>query len=312
MKVLTQSKFISKTVGRTASVLGVMGLSAIAIMGVTKPASAANILLGSDYFISPSGQSTFIFDPASVGLPGNPFPVALEGDPIPGLPGQTDTVVQRQRDAIFDDNGDGFLERTSVTIPIEMTQLSLKSVNPLNGFNVFVTLDPNKRTTGEMTIRHNYLNQGGGLVFDDSGIAQGTFDSFLDVFYQAELVPVNGGPAAFTIFDNFRLTQNGAQWTHKPNGVLVRGEVGNQDANCHKLVGPGCFDGKVGSLDFSDFFPIGLVKHEKGSPNFPNGHTTTLETIPEPTTILGAGLAFGFGTLCLKKSARKSKKQALS
>ncbi|NEO37675.1 MAG: PEP-CTERM sorting domain-containing protein [Moorea sp. SIOASIH] len=248
MKLFSSQKNFSKAI----PVLGAAGLSAIALLGVAKPAKAFNINKGSDYFQSPAGESGFFFD--DIGF------VLLDGKPIPGFPGNTDTVVQRKKNAIFDYDGDGFLERTEDTIPIEMTHLSLMGTDA--GLDFMVTLDDrdmnedgmrDNLTTGKMTIRHN-INA--DHTFNDSGIVQGTFDSFLNVFYKVEATPIGGGQKQI-FYDNFLIYNIGAEWTHTPSPreLLVRGPIGDHDANCHKENGPGC--------DPGDFFVVGKVKHYK-------------------------------------------------
>lgn len=305
MTFLNPPKFV------THSLIGAMGLSAIAILGVTESAKASNIVQGSDYFISPAGFSTFIFDTdklndqLGLGLPaGQQIPIELQGVPIPGLLGNTDTVVQRQANAIFDNNNDGIVETTQVTIPIEMTQLSLGNTAPvdINGFqyNLLATLDPNTPTVGEMTINHNTVDLGGGqLGFDDTGAVQGTFDSFLDVFYQVTFTPIGDGPDIDNFFDNLLLQQTDAGWSHTPPAdfaVLVPDPVNQDvDANFHLQPGP--------NLD--DFFAVkadpdglngkvpDLVLHEKGGPTFPNGHGTILELMPPPASAADCGKTQG-------------------
>ena len=285
----------------TTGLIGAVGLG-VALLGMPEGAKASNIQAGSDYFISPAGFSTFVFNTdklnAQLGLglpPGLELPIALKGLPIG--PGATDTIVKRQRDAIFDTDDDGILDVATVTIPIQMVALSLINVAPvnINGFqyNLLATLAPNTPTLGEMTITH----QGQvGQPFDDSGTSQGTFTSFLDVHYQVEFTPINGGPAIGNFFDNLLLTQPGqgrdpAPWSHTPppNALLVRSDGASQSANCHTLTGD-CAD--------DDFFPLSLVLHQKGSPGFPNGHGTII-TVPEPSTVLGL-IAVGLSSIQLK------------
>ncbi len=284
MTIFNPTKFV------TRSLMGAVGLSAIALFGVAESAKAVDIQLGTDYFESPAGGSSFLFDlnmNGEIDLPDEVVP--LQGLPIePRFLENTsiDTVVQRLEDCTFVGG--------ECLISIEMTQLSLETIEPvtINGFeyDVFTTLDPDQKTTGKMLIR------------DD-----GTFDSFLEVFYKAEFTAINDdAPEIDDFFDSFQqvdptnmipanatgaLVQLNSEWGHTPipgitDLVYARDP---QLANCH------------GDIDLltcasNDFFAVGSVPHEKGSPTFPEGHTTVtsddgivanIPTIPEPSTTLG-------------------------
>ncbi len=271
------------------SLIGALGLSALALLSVSEVAKAQavpDIQLGADYFISPEPFSSFIFDSdklndqLDLNLPsGQQFAIPLKGKPIAGLPGDTDTVVERQEDCFFD-NG-------QCLIPIEMTELSLVSVDPVaipgvGQYDLFAELDPNTPTTGKMLIR------------DDM-----TFDSFLEVFYKVTFNPIGDSPDLPMFFDSFEqedpnnmipeladgaLQQLDSPWSNIPpdNAVLVRGAEGDQMANCHT---------DSGACASNDFFPgfngvsLEVVQHEKGQPGFPNfplGHGTVITTVPVP------------------------------
>jgi hypothetical protein len=266
----------------------------VALLGLPQSASAFNIIKGTDFLHTPGNGNTS-FD----------FGTGIDVVTFKGLtigPGNTDTKITRLQDAIFDDNNDGILERTSATINIQLTALSLESIAPVNVggnlYDVFVGLTANNPSTGTMTISHNTVALGGGnLGFDDSGQWQGTFTSLFDVNFDAAFIPQSVG-SQFTLSNSISLINQGANWTHNPNGVLVRGQIGDDSVNCHNTTGPGC--------DPGDFFP-GPAQHAKGSPGFPDGHGTEVAT-PEPLTILGSLAALGFGTAFEKKRGKKSKK----
>jgi len=230
------------------------------MLGTVDRAEAASILRGSDYLTTLPG--TF-FDFPGIGV------VPLEGRPIG--PGNTDTIVQRQANAILPTVG------SSDTIPIEMVALSLHSVNPVNVtgsfFDVFVHLTPSTRSIGTMTIHHE---------FPDNGTAapEGTFSSFFDIFFTVELTPV--GPGVPTSFDlQSRLTGSGA-WSHEPEDpnpilgqppLLIISPPGSQADNLHRPLPPG----------FNDFFIAGFVdeRHEA----FAGLHRATQATVPGPTAL---------------------------
>jgi hypothetical protein len=222
-------------------------------------------LLGSDYFATAPG-TFFDFGPG-IG------PVPLQGRPIG--PGSTDTIVERQVNAIL---GPPFVG-SSDTIPIEIVALSLESIDPVSigatFFDVFVTLDPNIPSTGHMTISHDFTD-------NVTPAPEGTFESFFDVFFEAAFTPVSGAPG-FSVFDSIRLeTVDPGLWSHKPQSdfVIVEGPVGDQAANLHTGPIP---------IGFSDFFIIGGIQevHPGGL-----GRHNAESAIPEPSVILlvGTGL----------------------
>jgi len=119
----------------------------------TLPAVADQVALGSSYFHT---SSTIIDFGGAIG------PVSLIGNPIG--PGNTDTVIERQADAII--NGPA--------IPIELRALSLMSIAPVNiggvFFDVLVTLDPAN------------IDKNTGTMSATGTLTQGTFDAFLNAF----------------------------------------------------------------------------------------------------------------------------------
>lgn len=274
------------------SLIGAVGLG-VALLGLPQSANASNIIKGTDFLHTPGNGNTS-FD----------FGTGIDVVTFKGLtigPGNTDTKITRLQDAIFDDNNDGILERTSATINIQLTALSLESIAPVNVggnlYDVFVGLTANNPSTGTMTISHNTVALGGGnLGFDDSGQWQGTFTSLFDVNFDAAFIPQSVG-SQFTLSNSISLINQGANWTHNPNGVLVRGQIGDDSVNCHNTTGPGC--------DPGDFFP-GPAQHAKGSPGFPNGHETVVAT-PEPSIVISLA-ALGFGAALQKKWGKKNQK----
>ncbi len=249
-------------------------LALIMTLGLCRAALAQpmdDVALGSDYFKTLPGTS-FDFGPG-IGL------VNFTGNPVG--PGTTDTIVQRQADATIGGSA----------IPIQIVALSLMSTAPVNVggsfFDVFVTLDPAKlaKDTGAMTIH--------------GSLAGGTFDSMLNVFFDAHFAPVGGGTGFFDVFNNASLSQTGGLWgpTPPPGAVIVPG------LDCDLAPVAVCTPAQIDAdqaadlhsglaLNEVDFFPLGQIA--ECPPGVPTGcHVVTGGTVPEPSSLhlLGAGLA---------------------
>lgn len=236
----------------------------IAVMtwGLCRTGHASNVLAGSDFLATTSG--TFFDFGGPIGR------VDLEGRPIG--PGNTDTVVQRQADAMLPSVG------SSDTIPIELVALSLQSVAPVNiggsFFDVFVTLTPMTHSTGMATITHEFADNG-------TPAPEGTFTSFFDVFFDASFNPVSG-PGAFVVPGSLQLqTAKPASWSHEPEPGFI--------------VPPGS----------SNFFIVGGVMevHPGGQ-----GMHNAMSATPEPGTmlLLGSGLAVLAGFRRKKDTIQKA------
>jgi hypothetical protein len=247
-------------------------------------AQAASVLLGSDYLVTMPG--TF-FD---FGFGQIPF----EGNPIG--PAATDTIVQRQADAILPSVGSFDI------IPTELVALSLQSVNPVtlgpNTGTLFVTLTPGTNSTGQMRIVHNFPDNG-------TPAPEGFFDSFFDVFFDLHLDGnfVMSGQAllcqglASALNPNCAGFETGrGLWSHEPDpaALLVTGPAGDQQANNHTGKPPG----------FDDFHIVGGATERKVPPPFgehrvapacaggPGGPGCTSEgAVPEPGILLLVGPA---------------------
>ena len=131
-----------------------------------KPSIAAtvgDVALGSNYFQT---TSTVIDFGGSIG------PITLTGNPIG--PGNTDTIIQRQADAIIG----------GPAIPIQLTALSLRSSAPVNiggtFSDVFVTLDPAN------------LDEDTGTMSVTGSLSDGTLNAFLSAALIAEYHTSNG------------------------------------------------------------------------------------------------------------------------
>ena len=285
---------------RSLGMVTVGTVGALALLGVPESADAANVRLGSDYVQTPAGNTSFNF--------GGPIDtVDFQGRPIPGL-GLVDTIIERKQDVAL-------VEGTAIPgmTPIEIVALSLESVAPVevNGFDydVFVTLDPNNPSTGNMTIRHENL---------DSDPIQGTWDSVFDLNALALFTPLNGGPSIpnETISKTFLALNE--DWGHKPGpgdeivnlnqgwmfqppgGLpLISRAPGNQTANCHvDNNGPPC--------DAEDFFLKGLALHDAGDGKH---GVQPPEPVPEPaSTALASAISLGLGVLYRGRVSKKGKR----
>jgi hypothetical protein len=271
----------------------------VVLLGLPQSAKALNILKGTDYLSTPDAGGTSYNFGGSIGN------VVFGGLPIGIDTGSTDTKIMRLQDAVFDDNNDGILERTSSTINIELSALSLKSVNPINvnGFNYDVLVGLNNTpSTGTMTINHNTVALGGGnLGFDDScqwtspDCWQGTFSSQFTVNFEATFAPVNGGSALSPVSNSFLLTNTGANWSHTPlpGTLLVTGPAGDGNANTHIPLPDG----------FGDFYP-GRAKHG------PDDTHETIIAVPWETDalpVVGSTVLFGLGVWAKSKFAKSTK-----
>lgn len=207
------------------------------LWGFWGTAYADDIVIGSDYLKT---VSAFLF----FGAPINQL-VEFHGLPIPGEPGNTDTIVQRQQES------NGFPD----TINIEVVNLSLENnAEPLafvggKIYYIKITLDTGTPSTGTMTINHEFSDNG-------TEAKEGTFISSFTVYFKVEFTPLDGGPAIGPIFDNKTFNNSGADWSHEPTAasITVPGVHPDQDANLHS-----------GLPDFfNDFFVIGEAIHDAG------------------------------------------------
>jgi hypothetical protein len=260
---------------KTYALCLVFGLgSVVPALSSDAPVQVNTVALGTDYLTTGAGTQ-FDF--------GSPFGVVnFKGLPVG--PGSTDTIVQRTQDA----------EINGSPITTQLIQLSLQSVAPVNlggnFYDVFVKLDPTKLAldTGSMTI--------------DGGIGGGTFSSTLDVFFDAQFVPLGSGVTPFDIFSSIVLSGSGS-WgpLPGPGQLIVPGVDDNgstdQPANQHSGLDP-CGVGTVAPAPCEvDFF----VK-ESFRQTGPGGLNVVGEatpTTPEPATFTLAGcvLLAAFTTL---------------
>ncbi len=116
------------------------------------------------------------FGPGSLPFSGD---VPLQGVPLDPGSSDVDTIVRRLGPASLPGIP------SSATVPIELIELQLTSIQPIPVgdvfFDVFVTVDPNQPSTGQMTITRNALEGG-------------TFTSQLNVHPRISFIQVGGGP----------------------------------------------------------------------------------------------------------------------
>ena len=227
-----------------------LGVALALACSLPAPAHAALVLLGSDYLET--------VRPSFFTVPG-PTVIQVKGLPIG--PGSTDTIVQRKANCSLSLSSSG----SNCTIPIEMVALSLVSIaNPM----LRVRESPTLASTGMMTI------------FSDGTGSGGTFNSFFDVFIELSMdggmnwQPFDADPLTLPI-DPKHFTSGGTGWTTIPDGVLVDGLVGNQNANRHTNKGTDV-----------DFYIKGVVFEDAG-----NAEHRARAAIPEPGSLALIGLA---------------------
>jgi hypothetical protein len=241
----------------------------------------ATVVLGSDYFTTvypPGGTDNF----PGIGS------VTFKGLPVG--PGATDTIVQRIADVTINGGSAPVLN---------MAALSLESTAPVNlggsFFDVFVTLDTRTNpATGGL------LHPSTGSIAINGTTAGGTWNSTLDVFFEAHFLPVGGG-TGFSVFNGdpggpfggapLVLMTTGADWIPNPcpGCLTVMGPLGDLAANVHTGLGPGEVD----------FFPVPVPGGIHTGP-----HPVNPTSTPEPSSILLLGPA-GIGLLW-KLRARRS------
>jgi hypothetical protein len=238
-------------------------------------AHAESILLGSDYLETLPG--TFFDFGSPIGS------VPLRGLPVnPGVLGTTDTIVQRRADAILPGVG------STTTVPIELVQLSLVSVNPVTigplTYDVFVHLTPSTTSIGTMTIRHEFPDNG-------TSVPEGTFDSFFDVFFTADFTEVGNPLNTFSVPGTARMEASGAPWSHEPMlpaALLVTGLAGDQNANDHTSRPPLFSDDHVQQVLHTKVLG-GPGVHLVGPAFAPDPFA-----VPEPSTLLLGVIGFGW------------------
>jgi hypothetical protein len=207
------------------------------------------VALGSDYFQTQAGTFDTIPGIGVVDFMGVPFG-----------PGATDTIVQRQADAII--NGPA--------IPLQITGLELESTNLATP--IFVSLDPN-----------NLANDTGTMSISGS-LSGGTFTSTLDVFFDiCTAVGVDGvgcGSGTLLTTGNLVLLNAGDTWgpTAPTGAVLVSGPFGDQAANLHTDL----------PADEVDFFPTASIPECTANGS---GCHPVLPAVPEPSSVILLGTA---------------------
>ena len=219
--------------------------ASLAAAATMVPVHADIVLLGSDYLATV--QPTFF-------LPLGPFST-LAG--LPFGPGNTDTIVQRQRDCSLNLSSNG----SSCGIQIELVALSL--VSTLSS-TVRLRESPTLASFGAMTIQS-----------DGSGMG-GSFASFFDVFFELSF----DAGATWTPQGPLRLASSSAQWSTVESGLLVNGSVGDQGANRHTNKGTSACPGFATGQRCVDFYLVGSVSEQH-----PLGVHSAHGAVPEPSSL---------------------------
>jgi len=118
MNLISKTKVVATNcVSHTTTLLGIAGLSAIAVLGVPQSAKAADLVKGFDQFITFGNGNSSIVLP-NIGI------VPLVGTPVNPLLSSADTILERLEDCTFVDG--------SCTVPLIIHELNLQSVDPVD------------------------------------------------------------------------------------------------------------------------------------------------------------------------------------
>lgn len=330
---------IPKVLGH--GLLGSIGFG-IVLGGLTPSAQAGSVSAGYDYLVTPYHPpgSEYSFNVPGVGS----IPIEFTGLPIgtpngsaggysalplpngaiiPGTQGLADTVVIR-KNAIPNTSAPGTLNsiksfiagsnvyQTGGETPIEITGLSLKSINPVvipSGLPI--AIDPGTYDV-YVGLQKNYGGLGGGSTSDgkmfigDDGINK-TWDSQFTIKAMAFLLPVGTDSSASDfvkgvlqgittpLVENVPYTCTSADplslvkgcYGFTVNDFIATDEPWNDSPQYGDLVGQL-------SPDPGDFFLVGTVEHQ--APN----HFHIVRT-PGPLPLLGASTAYAFSRRLRKR-----------
>ncbi len=204
---------------RNRTVLTVLALSFL--LGLSPLAADPMIQRGIDVFVTPADGKTF-YDFAHSPIPAGFFckgskaftgRVAFKGLPLTTAPaGQlwnTDTVVERLDDAVFDDKG-------SAVTRLEFRALSLVSIAPVKtacgAFHAYVSLNGKQRVTTMNIVR---TQQGGG-----------DFIAPLAADVRITFIPVkparNKGARKLELTGSFTFPASPLPWSLTPGGLAKR------------------------------------------------------------------------------------------
>ena len=181
----------------------IRGLAAAMALAVVPNVSNANTVFAGLDLIATLPGTFFDFAILTGGILGV---VEFEGVPInPALYGNADTIAHRLEDAF----------EPVDTIDVEMIELSLISVDPVNlggaTYEVEVNLDQTEINIGSMTIHHTELDN-----FTDE--AEGYFTSTIDLHLIVDFVGLSSGAPALASVLFETTIQGGGCWTHELTG----------------------------------------------------------------------------------------------
>ena len=128
-------------------------------------------------------------------------------------PGNTDTIYRRQGNVVLRTLGQ------STTVPIEMTAVSLESIEPIRVdgvlYDVFIHLTPGMRSTGEMTITQTAPDNG-------TSNSNGVYNTNVAIFFTAEFTPRGRKGKKFErSADIFIQSTAPGRWTFNPESNFV-------------------------------------------------------------------------------------------
>ena len=216
---------------RACSLIAASLLGIASAQDASHPAAkVAALAAGSDYLQTTTGTE------ASLPIGGKMVKVKLTGVPIQGSTGgtlgNTDTIVERTKDAVFPTGG-GESPDVVVTIPITLTALSLTGTVPgPSGGSCTVTISvaSSPASTGTLTLNSN-----------------GTYNSSVTVYFTATFTPIPPNTVCYppiTSAPPCTFNQKGGHWsTHPLSGQYeVVGPYGDPQANVHTNLPPGYAD----------------------------------------------------------------------
>jgi hypothetical protein len=302
--------FISKTKfwSRTASAIGVVGMSGLTVLGGVKPAEAASLTCGpGDHWVDvcPAGVDKFPISDAILDLWLMPPGESMQQITLK-LSGPATVVRDNPVDALVGDADLGNVGIVDGHLGVIKTTLKEKFRGKLNGSRITLT------------------GTGVGAIIEatESGINRPDLaSSFFEVFAVIE--------GSFGRAKNMSVIRvDGDRWLTglPPNKVIPPYPQDsfpplpippNNECGADPLVNPLATIIYCG-FEEVDFFAVDDDGNFRTDVNGNKIKVATLhseqhvvEPVPEPLTILGASTALGFGVL-LKKRSKKSKQQAVA
>lgn len=192
-----------------------------------------SVAAGSDFLQTGPGTE------AALPIGGKLVKVKLHGVPIVGSTGKpmgnTDTIVERQQDAVFSAAGvtpDAEPDVMTATVPVTLTALNLQGTLPgpnNNTCTVTLTLAPTPASTGT-------------LILTKTSNTGGTYTSSVTVYFMATFTPA--ATCYPPITGHCVMNQKGGKWSTVPvaGEYLISGAYPNPSVNVHTALPPGYAD----------------------------------------------------------------------